>query len=84
MTEFDIEKATPHDLRRTCGTYMASDLKVDRFIISQILNHKSDKGGGSAVTAIYARYDYFDEKKQALMSWAKYIEENSANYQLAT
>lgn len=83
MMDFDIEKATPHDLRRTCGTYMASDLKIDRFIISLILNHRSDNGGGSAVTATYARYDYFDEKKQALFSWAEYIEKNSEIYQLA-
>jgi len=59
---------------------MAGDLKIDRFIISQILNHKSDNGGGSAVTSIYARYDYLTEKKEALDLWANNLTKNSKNY----
>ena len=77
MAESDIEKFSPHDLRRSCATYMARDLKVDRFTISQILNHTSDKGGGGAATGIYARYDYLDEKKQAICAWTDYILKNS-------
>ncbi len=67
------EKFSPHDLRRTGATYLASKLKVDRFIISQILNHSSDKGGGSSVTGIYARYDFLEEKKDALDRWSQYL-----------
>jgi len=61
---------------------MARDLKIDRFTISLILNHTSDKGGGSAATGIYARYDYMDEKKAALEAWTDYIQKNSMSLKL--
>lgn len=83
IAEYDIEKFSPHDLRRSCATYMARDLKVDRFTISQILNHTSDKGGGGAATGIYARYDYLEEKKQAICAWTDYIQKNAMSQQLA-
>lgn len=75
--EFDIDKFSPHDLRRTGATYMARTLKVDRYIISQVLNHSSDKGGGAAVTDVYARYDYLEEKLSALQGWSCFILENA-------
>jgi integrase len=75
--QYDLLKFTPHDLRRTGATYMARSLKVERFIISQILNHTSDKGGAGAATSIYARYDYLDEKKIALNAWSRFILENA-------
>ena len=81
-SEYDTEKFSPHDLRRTCATCMARDLKIDRFTISLILNHTSDKGGGSAATGIYARYDYMDEKKAALEAWTDYIQKNSMSLKL--
>lgn len=77
---YDIEKFSPHDLRRTCATHMASDLKVDRYTISQILNHTSDRGGGGAVTDVYARYDYLEEKTAAIQAWTDYIQENAEAY----
>ena len=79
-SNYDIEKFTPHDLRRTAGTYMASTLKVDRFTISQLLNHSSDHGGAPAVTAVYARYDYLDEKNKALKAWAGFIKQNESSF----
>ena len=77
---YGVEKFTPHDLRRTAATYMASSLKIDRFIISQILNHSSDKGGGAAVTSVYARYDYMDEKRVALEAWSDFIVRNESAF----
>jgi integrase len=54
---------TPHDLRRTCATQMAA-LGITQHIIGQVLNHTEQ-----SVTAIYNRYEYDDEKKQALLAW---------------
>ena len=81
IAEYEIEKFTPHDLRRTSATYMAGDLKIDRFTISQILNHTNDYGGGSAVTGIYARYDYLDEKRNAISAWNDYVQRNALSFQ---
>jgi len=55
-----IDNFTPHDLRRTAASMMGSG-RVARLIISKVLNHK-DKG----VTAIYDRYGYDQEKREAL------------------
>ena len=49
-----------HDLRRTAATHMAA-LKVDRVVISKVLNHA--EGG---VTQIYDRHRYEAEKRRAL------------------
>ena len=70
---YDVKKFTPHDLRRTGATFMASTLKADRFTISQILNHASDHGGGASVTAVYARYDYLEEKTGTLVAWGELL-----------
>lgn len=55
-----VEHFTPHDLRRTAASKMASE-GVSRLVISKILNHKD---GG--ITAVYDRHSYDSEKKQAL------------------
>ena len=57
-----------HDLRRTCGTGMAK-LKVQRIVISQVLNHA--EGG---VTRLYDRHSYLDEKRHALDAWERHVE----------
>jgi integrase len=49
-----------HDLRRTCRSLLA-ELKVPPHIAERCLNHKL-KG----VEGIYDRYDYFDERTEAL------------------
>lgn len=56
-----------HDLRRSAATYM-SQLGVNRVIVGKTLNHKGLSGDG-LVTAIYDRYSYLDEKRQALERW---------------
>lgn len=55
-----VEHFTVHDLRRTCRSLLAS-LKVSGHVAERCLNHKL-KG----VEGIYDRYDYFDERKEAL------------------
>lgn len=57
-----------HDLRRTCGTWMAKGLRIPSSTISRILNHA--EGG---VTHIYVRHTFLEEKREALDKWAGYI-----------
>lgn len=66
-----IESATLHDLRRTGAANMASErLKIAPVVISRVLGHTLDSGGGSMVTARhYAIYDYATEKREALAAW---------------
>jgi integrase len=55
---------TPHDLRRTVASHMAS-LGVPRLVISKVLNHVEGD-----ITAVYDRHSYDWEKRQALKKWA--------------
>jgi integrase len=59
----DILHFTPHDLRRTAASTMAS-LGVPRFVIGRILNHAE-----TGVTAVYDRHSYDKEKQQAMATW---------------
>lgn len=60
----DMDHFTVHDMRRTARTHMAA-LGVDRFVAERSLNHKVRD-----VEGVYNRYDYFDERKEALTRWA--------------
>lgn len=53
-----IPHATPHDLRRTCATYL-SELGVPRLVVSKILSHAD-----GSVDAIYDRHSYIPEKRE--------------------
>ncbi len=66
--EDDIAPWTMHDLRRTVATEMAR-LGVPRLTIGKVLNH-ADR----SVTGIYDRHTYLPEKRQALETWAAYLE----------
>ncbi len=66
--ELKIAHFTPHDLRRTAASHMASD-SVPRLVISKILNHVD-----SGVTAVYDRHSYDTEKRKALNAWARRLE----------
>ena len=59
---------TPHDLRRTAASQMAS-AGISRLVISKILNHVD-----SGVTAVYDRHSYDKEKRKALNAWARQLE----------
>jgi len=57
-----------HDLRRTATTHMG-ELRVPRHIRKLILDHVERD-----VTGIYDRYEYLDERRDALERWAAKIE----------
>lgn len=68
----ELERLTPHDLRRTGATNMASErLGVSPFVIGRVLSHSTELGGAASVTlTTYALYDYVKEKREALAAWA--------------
>ncbi len=59
----DIPNFTIHDFRRTARSHLAA-LGIDPVVAERCLNHRI-KG----VEGIYNRYQYFDERKQALELW---------------
>ncbi len=62
-----LDHFTPHDLRRTAASHMAQ--LGYGVIVEKVLNHTN-----RTVTAIYDRYDYDREKRQALEGWARKLE----------
>lgn len=68
----ELDRFTPHDLRRTGATYMASErLGISPFVIGKVLSHSTELGGAATVTlTTYALYDYVREKRDALAAWA--------------
>lgn len=58
-----LDRATPHDLRRTGATELGG-LGYDRTVQDKILNHKDRSTSG-----IYDRYLYLDERRAALEAW---------------
>jgi integrase len=58
-----------HDLRRTAATEMGR-LGVSEFIIGRVLNHAAKGVTGK----VYNRYEYLNEKRDALERWARYLE----------
>jgi hypothetical protein len=48
---------------------------IQRFIVSRVLNHASDRGDAAAVTAVYDRNAYLPEKRRALDAWARLLSE---------
>lgn len=64
LSDFGIAKFTPHDLRRTAATQMAT-LLGSNFIVGRILNHIDP-----TVTGRYDRSEYLDQKCEALQRWA--------------
>jgi integrase len=57
---------TLHDLRRTFATGLA-ELEVRPHVIERLLNHSS--GTISGVAAIYNRYQFMDEMRDAISKW---------------
>ena len=54
---------TPHDLRRTAASQMTG-MGISRLVVAKILNH-AEQG----VTAVYDRYSYDRDKREALVAW---------------
>ncbi len=63
-----LDHMTPHDLRRTAASGMAS-LGINRLVIGKVLNHAE-----TGVTAVYDRHGYDAEKRHALEVWASHLE----------
>lgn len=59
-----------HDLRRTAASGMAQ-AKVQPHVVEKILNHMTGKISG--VAAVYNRYEYADEAREALEQWGAYL-----------
>jgi integrase len=76
--KIDLDKLLPsdmppwriHDLRRTAKTGFAS-LGVPKEVSEKILNHVSNSS--SDLETIYNRYQYLEERKEALTKWGEYI-----------
>jgi integrase len=60
-----------HDLRRTAASGMAG-MGIAPHVVEAVLNHKSETIKG--VAAVYNRYTYAAEKRQALEAWARRLE----------
>jgi len=70
-----IEPFSPHDLRRTGRTGLAS-LGVEDEIAERVLNHQK-KG----MKRVYDRFAYSPQKRDALEKWAKYLSDLLAQAQ---
>ena len=66
--DFDVHR---HDLRRTAATVMGRS-GVPRTTIAHVLNHVDR---GSRATQIYDRYDHDAEKRVALETWARRLDD---------
>lgn len=60
-----------HDLRRTAASGMAR-LGIPPHVVEKVLNHIS--GSISGVAAVYNRYGYDAEKREALEKWGQLVE----------
>jgi hypothetical protein len=64
---YEVERWTPRDLRRVIRSHL-SRLRVRREIAERVIAHKPQ-----GVEAIYDRYEYLDEKREALLLWENEI-----------
>ena len=62
-----LQTFTPHDLRRSAASFMAS-AGVARFVVGRVLNHQE-----SGVTRVYDRHSYDAEKREALATWDRLL-----------
>ena len=68
-----VERATPHDLRRTFGTRVTK-LSCGRDAMDSILNHKKGKRGKKKnTTDVYDRHEYADDDKKVMEKVAAHI-----------
>ena len=68
----DCPPWTFHDLRRTATTFMA-EIGVQPLVADRVLNHTA--GTIRGVAAVYNRYDYRQEQRDALMKWERRLRE---------
>ena len=66
-----VPDITTHDLRRSGATRLAK-AGISPFIISKLLNHAGNLGGGAAITmAVYVQHDFLDEKREAMLTFER-------------
>jgi integrase len=65
-----IEKFILHDLRRTFASG-AARLSIPPHVVDRILNHSA--GTIRGVAAVYNRFEYQDERRNALAAWGSYV-----------
>ena len=70
-----------HDLRRTAASGMAR-IGIPPHVIEKVLNHRT--GVISGVAAVYNRYGYIDEKREALERWSQWVLERSTTQRRAS
>lgn len=68
VAELKISTVSPHDLRRTVGTEMAR-MGLPVHVRALVLNHSPQTRG--VTDAVYNRYAYDKEKRDALSRWEK-------------
>lgn len=59
-----------HDIRRSVATRMQR-LRIGLQVVEAVLGHVS--GSRAGVVGIYQRYEYEDEKREALDAWARFV-----------
>jgi integrase len=69
LSRIGVDNATPHDLRRSAASHM-TEMGTPRLVVSKVLGHSD-----GSITAIYDRFEYWPQKKQALEAWAAHLEE---------
>ncbi|MBB3608194.1 site-specific integrase [Rhizobium sp. BK602] len=70
--EHEFKPWRVHDLRRTAASGLA-EMGVLPEVIERILNHTSGAAGG--LKAVYQRYEYMKERKEALEAWGGCVAE---------
>lgn len=68
LTNWDMTKFTPHDLRRTCGSHLVA-LGFTQFLVGHILNHTDQ-----SITSVYNQYSYDKETQQAMEAWSHHLD----------
>ena len=66
----EIPHWTFHDLRRTAATGMAR-MNFPPHVVDKVLNHAS--GTIRGVAAVYNRFEYIDERREALEAWGRFV-----------
>jgi integrase len=69
LSRTGVDGMTPHDLRRTAASHM-TEMGIPRLVVSKVLGHSD-----GSITAVYDRFEYWPQKKQALEAWAARLEE---------
>jgi integrase len=70
--KLSVKGWTPHDLRRTCCTKLA-EIGIAPHVISHVVNHRTATKAG-VTNAVYNRYSYASEKRDALELWANRLQ----------